>query len=116
MYLDESGDHNLTKIDPDYPVFVLGGVIVDDIYANQELGPRLRQFKQRMFGRDDLILHTADIARNQNGFERLKDRGFRDRFYLELNQLMADLEYLVVACAIRKQDHLERYGTNETSR
>ena len=31
LFLDESGDHNLTIIDPLYPVFVLGGVIIDSL-------------------------------------------------------------------------------------
>ena len=29
LYLDESGDHGLAKIDPLYAVFVLGGIIVE---------------------------------------------------------------------------------------
>ena len=28
----------------------------------------------------------------------------------QLNALMADLQYTVIACAIRKEDHLARYG------
>ena len=28
LFLDESGDHSLAKIDPQYPLFVLGGIIV----------------------------------------------------------------------------------------
>ncbi|KJV92878.1 DUF3800 domain-containing protein [Rickettsia bellii] len=31
LFIDESGDHNLTKIDPSYPIFVLGGVIIEKI-------------------------------------------------------------------------------------
>ena len=38
LYLDESGDHSLSVIDPQYPVFVLGGVIVDVGYAATEHG------------------------------------------------------------------------------
>jgi hypothetical protein len=30
LFLDESGDHSLTHIDPGYPVFVLGGILVAD--------------------------------------------------------------------------------------
>ena len=29
LFLDESRDHSLSVIDPQYPVFVLGRVIVD---------------------------------------------------------------------------------------
>lgn len=110
LFLDESGDHNLGKIDPQYPLFVLGGVIVDKGYAEGVLTEAFREFKQRLFGREDLILHTADITRNRNGFERLKDREFRERFYAELNSLLRSLGFKVVACAIRKEDHLVRYG------
>jgi hypothetical protein len=34
----------------------------------------------------------------------------RGRFYAALNALMRDLQYTVVACAIRKDQHLSRYG------
>ncbi len=33
LFLDESGDHNLVKIDPQSPLFLLGGIIVDRRYA-----------------------------------------------------------------------------------
>jgi hypothetical protein len=110
MFLDESGDHSLTIIDPQYPVFVLGGVIIDKDYADGQMTDEVQQFKQDLFGRDDIVLHTADIARNKNGFERLKDPKFRSRFYRELNSLMSRLQYKVVACAIKKDMHAARYG------
>jgi len=112
LFLDESGDHSLSKIDPLYPLFVLGGIIVDHDYAKGELERRILSFKQQMFGRTDIILHTADITRNRNGFERMKDSGFRTVFYAELNLLMRELEYQVVACVIRKDHHLDKYDTS----
>lgn len=112
LFLDESGDHSLDKIDSEYPVFVLGGVIVDAEYANGELTDRLKQFKLDLFGHDELVLHTADIARVRKGFERLTDTTFRQKFYDRLNELMQSLEYTVVACAIKKDEHLMRYGLN----
>jgi hypothetical protein len=30
MFLDESGDHNLLVLDQDYPIFVLGGCIMEE--------------------------------------------------------------------------------------
>jgi len=110
LFLDESGDHNLSVIDPSYPLFVLGGVIADQAYAAGPMEDAVRAFKRHLFGRDDLVLHTSDITRNRNGFERLKNAAFRDRFYRELNALLRGLQFQVVACVIRKQDHLARYG------
>ena len=110
MFLDESGNHGLTQIDPDYPVFVLGGVIVDRDYAEGALEERMRAFKRELFGRDDLVLHTADLTRNRNGFEAMQDPLFRAHCYERLNALMRELEYQVVACVIKKGAHFERYG------
>jgi len=110
LFLDESGDHNLTMIDPQYPMFVLGGIIVDREYAEGEMTRRVAAFKREWFNREDLILHTSDIHRNRNGFERVKEPAFRKEFLDALNMLMRDLEYTVVACAIHKEKHLASYG------
>ena len=110
LFLDESGDHNLSVIDPQYPVFVLGGIIVDEIEYNNTIEPAINEFKMKLFGTKDIILHTSDISRNRLGFEQLKSAEFRTVFYAELNKLMCDLNYKVVACVIKKQEHIDNYG------
>lgn len=85
-------------------------MIVDAAYAESELDDRLRELKVRLFGRDDLILHTADIVRQKNGFEALKDARFRAEFYAHLNTLMSQLDYTVVACVGKKDAFRGRYG------
>ena len=102
LYLDESGEHNPAVLDRHYPVFVLGGVIVDKDYADETLAQTFDDFKREVFGRTDIVLHTADMSRNRKGFEALQDIAFRDAFYAKMNTLMKRLEYRVVACAIRK--------------
>ena len=73
LFLDESGDHNLNVIDSQYPVFVLGGVIIDKEYAEGQLVDALNEFKAAVFGRTDIVLHTADITRNRSGFEDMQE-------------------------------------------
>lgn len=109
LFLDESGDHSLDVIDGDYPVFVLGGVIVDRRYYWTVVEPRIRSLKEEFFD-DDVVIHTADIIRKRNGFEALSDPKLRERFYDALNETMASLEYSVVACAIKKEEYKQRYG------
>lgn len=110
LFLDESGDHNLSVVDSQYPLFVLGGIIVDKEYAENDLEQRIAEFKLKFFKTKNIILHTADITRNRNGFEKLKDKNFREDFFGGLNELMASLEYQVVACVIKKDAHLSKYG------
>lgn len=110
LFLDESGDHNLSVIDPQYPLFVLGGVVMDLAYAKGPATDAINTFKQEIIGDESVHLHTADITRNRNGFERLKESAFRGEFYDKLNTLMKTLEYEVLACVIKKEEHLQRYG------
>lgn len=110
LFLDESGDHNLTVIDPQHPIFVLGGVIAEREYALGEMTRKLDAFKMDLFGTTNITLHVADYTRQRNGFERMKERDFCERFYSKLNELIASLDITIVACAILKQQHMDRYG------
>ncbi|HEY2545328.1 MAG TPA: DUF3800 domain-containing protein [Candidatus Acidoferrum sp.] len=108
--MDESGDHSLTKIDPQYPVFVLCGVIIDENYHNGAATHALNHFKDQLFGRREIILHTVDFTRNQAGYEAMATHDFRLRFFGELHALIGTLDFKIVACVIRKQEHLRKYG------
>lgn len=63
-----------------------------------------------MFSSKHIILHTADIARNRGSFVSLKDSQKRQSFYDQLNQLIKELPFKVVACIIDKQRHKEKYS------
>lgn len=110
MFLDESGDHSLDVIDPQYPLFVLGGCLMDFDYHEGTATTQLNEYKRKLFGKDDFILHTADICRRRGVFQRLTNKAFRENFYRETNHLMDKLEYTVIACVIKKNEHLSRYG------
>lgn len=110
MFLDESGDHSLDRIDPQFPVFVLAGCIFAKEYHDATATIHMSAFKHELFGRADIILHTADITRNRHGFERIKDASFRNDFYSATNTLIAGLEFTVLACAIHKARLVDRYG------
>lgn len=109
LFLDESGNHSLATIDPRYPVFILGGVIATD-EAVPAITSLLADLKLQILGDSDVVLHTADISRNRNGFECLVDPGLRTRFRSLLNDTLSALDFSVVGCAIRKPELLRRYG------
>ena len=102
LYIDESGDHNLIQIDDQYPVFVLTGVLIEEDCHNTTLTDELKNFKIELFGDENIILHTADITRNKNGFERLKETEFRNNFYEKSNNLLSRIDFKVIAAAIKK--------------
>ena len=109
LFLDESGNHSLSAFEPAYPVFVLGGVLIQEADL-PAVNAAVRAFKRDMLGDEGVVLHTADIARNRRGFERLADSVTRRQFYARLNWLVEALRFSVVACAIDKPRLVDRYG------
>lgn len=109
MFLDESGDHNLNpkKISPKYPLFALGGVIIDRAYLRTVVEPDMNRFKVKFFGHSDVTLHTVDMRHSEGVYAFLKDPSIRAAFYDELNQLLLSWDYKVVACVVKKLEYSE---------
>ncbi len=109
LFLDESGDHDLINIDPEYPVFVLAGCVMDIDYEGKVLTLALNQFKKELFGNSDIVLHLADYTRNKACFGNLCDKAFRERFYAGLNKIIKDADFTLIACIVDKEEHIKHY-------
>lgn len=111
IYMDESGDHTLTLVDKDFPLFTLALFICDaDIYTTS-IVPAVYNLKMRFFGHECVILHSRDIRKAQGSFGFLTDQAKKADFYDAINGIMQDQDYTLIASVIRKLKHIERYGT-----
>ena len=105
IFVDESGDHSLEYIDVEYPVFVLDFCVFrKDIYI-RDLVPKLHMFKFDHFGHDIVILHEQDIRKQKLPFVFLKNREKRNTFMTELNGLIDQAEFTIIATVIDKQKY-----------
>ncbi|HYM60912.1 MAG TPA: DUF3800 domain-containing protein [Thermoanaerobaculia bacterium] len=109
-FLDEAGDHSLDRVDQDFPVFVLVFLLCQEQAYSDVIVPSFTRFKLRHFGHDGVILHSRDIRKAIGDFAFLQVPDKRAPFYSELNQLMIESPIQLIAIAIRKQSHKERYG------
>lgn len=104
FYVDETGDHSLASINSHYPIFVLGGVVVDTHYHDNVISGDLDDLKIRIFGQRNIPLHLYSIKKIRPPFGRLKDRRIRNQFWSEMIELMRTWDYSVIACAIDKPE------------
>jgi Protein of unknown function (DUF3800) len=110
VFLDESGDHGLSKVDPTFPVFVLCAVCTTlGVYRDRVL-PAFNRFKMNSFGHEGVILHSFEIRKKQGPFSFLVEPSRRDPWMEELGRLMKDLPYTLICVGIHKERHLEQYG------
>jgi hypothetical protein len=109
VFVDESGDHNLIHIDPQFPVFVLlFAVIHKDAYVNL-VCPALQRFKFEFWGHDEVVLHEHEIRKPFGDFLFLMQKPVRERFLAGLSVQMEALPATVVAVVIDKTAYAARY-------
>ena len=111
IYVDESGDHNLDAVNPDYPVFVLDFCIFQKEHYVNAIVPKIQAFKFNHFGHDIIILHEHDIRKQKYPFVFLKNQNKRTVFMDDLNQLVEISDFTIVAAVINKQTLTNVYGS-----
>jgi len=109
VYVDESGDHSLSSIDDEYPVFIL----VFCIFLKEDyfklISPAIQELKFRYFGHDMVILHEHDIKKAKGSFKFLIDKERRESFYRDIAAIIEQSSFTVIACCIRKNELIRQY-------
>lgn len=109
LFLDESGDHGLSNIDSSFPVFVLCGILVSES-SYDTIQHRMARIKQGFWGDKKVILHSRDIRKCEKEFKILFDLEVKRRFYEDLDRLVSESNYTIIASAIQKEHYIRRYG------
>lgn len=110
VYVDESGDHGLKSIDPNYPVFVLAFCIFKKTEYTDRLVPALQRFKFEHFGHDQVILHETDIRKDRGDFAFLKTPERKSAFLGALTRIVADTPFTLICSVILKEPYRRRYA------
>ncbi len=111
LFLDETGDHGLTYIDDNFPLFLLCGCIISEEEL-RILELRISKLKQDLFGSTEVILHSRDIRKCEGAFQILFDLDIKARFYTEINKILSESNYQLIGAAVNKEKHIKRYGKN----
>lgn len=93
VYVDESGDHSLESIDPEYPLFVLAFCIFNKQAYINKIMPAIGEFKFKHFGHDMVVLHEHEIIKAQNSFTILINQEVRNIFMSDLNKLVDEASF-----------------------
>jgi hypothetical protein len=79
-FFDECGDHSLSKIDKDFPLFLLSTVVVERQAYAEEIIPDLAAFKLRYFAHEGINLHSREIRKAEGPFVLLQNAALRAGF------------------------------------
>jgi len=110
VYVDESGDHSLWSVDPQYPLFVLAACVFSKQNYARQVTPAVQELKFRFFGHDMVILHEADIRKARSDFRILLNAEVRESFIEDLTRIVESSPFTVVSSVIRKAELEQRYA------
>jgi len=110
LFLDESGHHGLRKINQEYPIFLLACCVFEENYFKNIFTRKVEELKIKHFNNKNIILHSRDIRKWQKEFKCLGDLNKRLLFYKDLDNLMKNSEFSIIASAINKNKLIEQYG------
>lgn len=113
IYVDESGDHSMTSVDENFPVFCLAFCLFKKSDYISLAVPAMQDFKFRWFGHDTVVMHEADIIRRRGAFSFLQYDNLRERFLNDLSAVMDAMPMTVIASVIQKNRLKAKYAAPE---
>lgn len=102
VYVDESGDHAMARVDPGYPVFVLALCIFQKRHYSEKIIPAVEKLKFNYFGHDSVVLHENEIRKQKGPFAFLAQRAVRDEFMGQLTSIMDASNFILITCVVDK--------------
>ena len=109
LFIDESGDHGLVTVDQNFPIFLLCGVVT---HQNEydKIKNSFNTLKSNFWANKDVIFHSRDIRKCEKEFQILFNLDIKQKFYLQLNHVINNHDYTVIASAIGKEKYIKQYG------
>lgn len=108
VYVDESGDHGMQTIDPQFPVFVLALCVFHKGHYSEKVVPALEKFKFKHFGHDQIVLHESEIRKEKGSFRIFPSREHKQRFLDELTSIIEASNFILISCVIAKEQLREQ--------
>jgi hypothetical protein len=109
IFADESGDHSLANVSPDYPVFVLSFCVFRKVDYIETVCPLIQRFKLRWWSHDAVVLQGSKMRRHERPFVFLKSIEKRERFMTDLTDTLSRCPFVLISGVIHKMRLQQQY-------
>jgi len=99
LYVDESGEHGMTNIDPSFPILTIAGCAFDDS-AYFQFQRDVANFKASI-GNPNACLHSRDIRKWEADFAAVAP-GRRDQVMSDISAFMSRARFTLITVTIHK--------------
>lgn len=110
VYVDESGDHGMANLDPNYPVFVLAFCVFHKGHYTRKVVADIEDLKFQYFGHDLIVLHENEILKGKGEFKRFNNLNLRNQFMTDLTNVIDGSKFILISCVIDKTQLKARHA------
>jgi len=114
IYIDETGNHDMTHADdPNHRFLALTGIILESDYNMSVFQPELEAIKRQFFKHDPdapVIFHRSEIINRRPPFEPLRNAEVEERFNQTILEGLERWQYYAITVVIDKKAHREQYS------
>lgn len=108
LFIDETGEANITKPDPRFNIFVLCGVIFrEDHY--QLFNQQLDELKRKYFNTTNVVFHSVKMRKKEGVFKIFQDDTLLAGFYNDIAPVFRESNYRIISCVVDKERYKEIY-------
>jgi len=109
LFIDETGDHGLKYVDPNFPLFLLCGCLFEES-ALTSFEENMNTIRNTYWQTNDVIFHSREIRKCEGPFQALFDLTVKEKFYQDLNQAIEEAAFKIIAAGIRKDEYIKQFG------
>ncbi|MEW6025910.1 MAG: DUF3800 domain-containing protein [Planctomycetota bacterium] len=109
FFLDETGDHGLSYVDKNFPLFLLCGCLFREDHLKETVD-KINAFKQKYFKTTEVFLHSREIRKCEGTFQILFNLDIKAGFYNDLNEIIEKGIFQIIGAGINKEEHIKKYG------
>ncbi len=103
IFIDESGDPNVVKIDSQYPVFGVGALIFEKTYFENTIIPNFESLKVVNGFEKDTIFHSSEIRKRRGVFKKLNHYEKRKHLLDDISRFFKENEVTIISSVIHKE-------------
>jgi hypothetical protein len=109
LFVDECGDHGLNKIDKQFPIFLICGILITE-KETEKMRANIAKLKSHYWPIKSPIFHSREIRKCTNEFKILLDEKTKLKFYQDLNEILENHSFSIVPTGINKFSYVKKYG------
>jgi len=108
VFIDETGEANVSKPDPRFNVFVLCGILFREDHYD-DFNNQMKNLKVKYFGNEDVVFHSYHMRNKLGVFKIFQDSKTLANFYEDIGNIFVNCKYKVVACIVDKEGYKKIY-------